>query len=659
MATNSVVEIRVTCHTSEHCELDKLEPLQGALKKRSKKDLDQIETSILKFGIAFPFFYSEIDGHWYILDGHGRKQALLRMRERGIVLPQMPIVKVDAKSIEEAKQLLLRCESRYGLIDIEGFRQFIEGLEIEWGDLALPPEFLGGFDGKEAEGGELTAKEKQVKTLTIGEFRVELTDAEYQKLNEELVLYVNENVLPNGFFAKILGIGNEAGRGIFFLSHRIEKLKGADYNPRSITNDAIDDLIKSIQELGMCRPIIANMNNMTIIAGHQRMRALKSLGMDTAPVFFVRQISAENEARINQIHNAVEDDNRAMAVSVEPCDIAGFSNIRGIKAPKIKTTKQLNYISIIMLYGNIDSAIATMSGEVLKGKDYLLACKAMHIPARVYYIKDEKKQTALKFLYRDYGQFDYTGKNQNSFQQHLAQMNRLSKGKARVFYSQIYKWALEKRALNGKRALDFGAGKCAFAEKLSQKGFNITPIEFFRLDNGKIMTEWCNLQADKIAADIKQEGLYDVVICDSVLNSVVSKDIETDVINTCAVFLNNKGKLFISGRIFYDSLSQGDNKTIYELDKNGFTMNMRQGHWYGQHFHAKEDIKPLLERHGLLVDELIMTHATWKALCRKGKIDLEKCLQSVYNEFNLVYNDNGDSYQKGNAMKEALLCVYG
>jgi 16S rRNA G966 N2-methylase RsmD len=132
------IEIKVTCLPSEFCDLDELEPLQGNLKKRTSKELDQIEQSIIKFGIAFPFFYSNIDGRKYILDGHGRKQTLLRMRERGCKLPLMPIVRVEAKSIEEAKQLLLRCESRYGVIDIEGFRQFIEGLQIEWGDLALP-----------------------------------------------------------------------------------------------------------------------------------------------------------------------------------------------------------------------------------------------------------------------------------------------------------------------------------------------------------------------------------------------------------------------------------------------------------------------------------------------------------------------------------------
>ena len=43
MAIGNMTEIKVTCHTSEHCNIDKLEPLQGSLKKRTKKDLEQIE----------------------------------------------------------------------------------------------------------------------------------------------------------------------------------------------------------------------------------------------------------------------------------------------------------------------------------------------------------------------------------------------------------------------------------------------------------------------------------------------------------------------------------------------------------------------------------------------------------------------------------------
>jgi ParB family chromosome partitioning protein len=310
----------------------------------------------------------------------------------------------------------------------------------------------------------------------------------------------------------------------------------------------IAELKQSINTLGVCRPIIVNIRNKTIIAGHQRVRALIALGITTAPVFYIEKINHENEVRINQIHNAIEDTDGDIDVTVSASSRTGFINVREINVVPKNTVKALNYISIIRKYGNIDSAVALQNGDVVKGKDYLLACKMMHIPARVFYIEDDKKNDALRFLYKDYGQFCYDGKATNSYQQNMAQMKRLGSNK-KANYSQTYALAIREGLLSGKRTLDFGAGRCAFAEKLKTKGFDITPLEFFRVKpGGRIDSDWTNNQIDMIVNDIKQKGLYDVVICDSVLNSVVSQEVETDVINTCAAFLNTDGILVISGR---------------------------------------------------------------------------------------------------------------
>jgi ParB family chromosome partitioning protein len=656
-------KIRVSCKVSDFLPLGEISEFQGNFKKRTKKETGQIITSILKFGFSFPFFCWASGENNYCLDGHGRILALREMEKRGYEIPDLPVVYIEAENEAEAKQKILRLNSQYGLIDTDGFRRFIEGLEIDWGDLALPSGGVFEFPGTGgSQGGELAPKEKQVKSFTIGEFRVELTDAEYEELKNRLTLYVNDNVLPAGFFASLLGIENDVKRGIFFLNRNIDGLKGADYNPRSISEEAVRDLAESVRLLGVCRPVIVNMNNNTIIAGHQRVRALKALGIKTAPVFFVRQISAENEARVNQIHNAVEDDGRDTAVTVAAAEIGGgggYAYVRDITAPKVKTVKELNYINLMLKYGNIDSAVATAAGEVLKGKDYLLACKAMKIPARVYYIETEKRDAALDYLYRDYGQFDYAGKNSESWQQNMAQMNRLNGGGIRAFYSQTYKWALEKHALEGRRVLDFGAGKCAFAEKLAEKGFDIIPVEFFRMKDGKVMYDWCNAQIDRVISAVKTKGLFDVVICDSVLNSVVNKDVEADVINCCAAFLKEGGKLFISGRIYYPVKSDGKCRTVYQLDGDGFTFNMRRGSWYGQRFHKPDEIGPLLESRGLKALEIKADDRTWKALCAKGAINTGECMESVEREFNMVYNKHNGRYQKGTEVREALSCVYG
>jgi hypothetical protein len=86
-------------------------------------------------------------------------------------------------------------------------------------------------------------------------------------------------------------------------------------------------------------------------------------------------------------------------------------------------------------------------------------------------------------------------------------------------------------------------------------------------------------------------------------------------------------------------------------------MNMRKGEWYAQHFHRQDEIKPLLERHGLIVIKLDAEAAVWRAVCKKGKINTESCLKSIEREFNMKYNKN-QSYEKGQIVREALSCVY-
>jgi hypothetical protein len=151
---DSLPYIRITCKVSDFLPLESIKKFQGSLKKRAKREIEQIITSILKFGFAFPFFVWQHEGHNWCLDGHGRMLAICEMtkafyalnedgklyakKEPTPPIPEFPVVFIEAKDEGEAKQLLLRCESRYGIIDRDGFREFIDGLEIEWGDLALP-----------------------------------------------------------------------------------------------------------------------------------------------------------------------------------------------------------------------------------------------------------------------------------------------------------------------------------------------------------------------------------------------------------------------------------------------------------------------------------------------------------------------------------------
>jgi hypothetical protein len=131
-------EIRVTCHTADCLPYEQIELLQGGLKKRTDEQIDKICRSIIKHGWAFPEFIWQNEGHNYCLDGHGRQAAIPRLIEMGYTIPAIPIVYVEAKDKEEAKELLLKCISQYGNVIAEEFLSFTQGLNFDFSDFDIP-----------------------------------------------------------------------------------------------------------------------------------------------------------------------------------------------------------------------------------------------------------------------------------------------------------------------------------------------------------------------------------------------------------------------------------------------------------------------------------------------------------------------------------------
>lgn len=58
---------------------------------------------------------------------------------------------------------------------------------------------------------------------------------------------------------------------------KIKDIKGAKYNPRIMSSEEMKKLENSISEFGVIDPIVINLNNNTIIGGHQRFQALQNL----------------------------------------------------------------------------------------------------------------------------------------------------------------------------------------------------------------------------------------------------------------------------------------------------------------------------------------------------------------------------------------------
>ena len=134
--------IVINCTGSDTIELDELADFQGALKQRSAADINKIIKSIKKHGFSFPFFVWAHDDINHVLDGHGRLAALKKMQADGEEIPALPCVYVEAENEAEAKEKLLKLNSQYGHMTAESVADFLDGMEIELDDLALPDGVL-------------------------------------------------------------------------------------------------------------------------------------------------------------------------------------------------------------------------------------------------------------------------------------------------------------------------------------------------------------------------------------------------------------------------------------------------------------------------------------------------------------------------------------
>jgi hypothetical protein len=136
-------EMRVTCKTADSLPYERIELLQGRLKKRTDEQIDKICRSILKHGWAFPEFIWQNEGRNYCLDGHGRQAAIPRLIEMGYTIPLIPVVYIEAQSREEAKELLLKCISKYGTVTEDGFADFLD-FKCDLIDFEIPEIYVLG-----------------------------------------------------------------------------------------------------------------------------------------------------------------------------------------------------------------------------------------------------------------------------------------------------------------------------------------------------------------------------------------------------------------------------------------------------------------------------------------------------------------------------------
>jgi len=302
---------------------------------------------------------------------------------------------------------------------------------------------------------------------------------------------------------------------------------------------------------------------------------------------------------------------------------------------------------LIINYGEWGSIVCNENGEVLLNSDYAVACKQLNAECLCYTIPNEHQKQLFDFLNEEYGEYNYDSLGIKSYNQLHCQMNRLEGKRDRKITSTTYENYVIPRLKKELRYIDFGAGKCKYATVLAEQGYKILPYEPHLQKGGKLSVKEVVSQIKKIELDVKLNGLYDVVILDSVLNSVVSDEFENYVVGTCNCLLKENGTLILGTRNleFVDRLQNGKNKAVDKtrriqfMDTNNFSATFRSGCWTMQHFHNYETLSKLIGKYFKNV-EILGDKGASQIYCiasNPRKIDAAFVDEALNIEFNMEY----------------------
>lgn len=271
---------------------------------------------------------------------------------------------------------------------------------------------------------------------------------------------------------------------------KISNIRGADYNPRHLPNEAYEMLKNSIQELGIIKPILVNKENNIIVAGHQRTKAMTALGITETPAYILKGVGKTDEIRFNQLHNAceLEINDKAPQMRIAANLSLGFQRVKNSDLTIIdfgKMATLTNTLSKLLIkYGEFGCPICTQDGKIHISSAYAYAAKVTGADIDVLCLTDEQMERAKYYLSKQYGEFCYDNLEKKTFHQRFAQKKRLRDGRKgqgnsqKSFLYEKYILPYLKKIDKGcVRILDFGAGQKDYSTKLYREGYNILAVD--------------------------------------------------------------------------------------------------------------------------------------------------------------------------------------
>ena len=99
--------------TIKNIKLGDLIPTQGNLKERTRQDEKKILNSLAENEQMYPLYAAEIDGKYQLIDGHFRRDVLIKTKGKDY---EMPVAVFSGMTFEEAKEQCLVLSATYGSI---------------------------------------------------------------------------------------------------------------------------------------------------------------------------------------------------------------------------------------------------------------------------------------------------------------------------------------------------------------------------------------------------------------------------------------------------------------------------------------------------------------------------------------------------------------
>ena len=454
----------------------------------------------------------------------------------------------------------------------------------------------------------------------------------------------------------------------FVLDYPLDKLTPADYNPRKLAPDAFEKLQESLKTFGVVKPVILNGANGVLTAGHQRTRSMKAVGIKCTPAIILKQISLKDEIRFNLFHNSIETNKSVVKIKGADKIKFGYNfvDIQDVIIRKRDNATIVNEISkLLVKYGAWGSVIIDEEGNVIDNSDYAVASASFKEQLLVYKMKNEDVKKFLEYMEIDYGQYYYETLGIKAYNQVFCQMHRLETGGKSQKHSTTYENFVIPNINKSQRIVDFGAGECEYVNMLRKKGFKIYEYEPHYRKKGKnaIDIEAVVRFINVLNRDIKSRGLYDVVVLDSVLNSITSNEFEDYVLTACNALCNKDGVFYTGTRslksverdLSYKSTREPMKRRVEFLDKDNFSATFRNGVWTLQKFNSVETLTELLHRYFYDVEVKELGASNIYGICKgPKKLSINQYSKALDIEFNMEY-PNGFRHNKHEELVNTII----